>query len=88
MNSHNNFLLTSGYLESNLHEKGLTVEVPSNYNQIEVLIVTPATAIRRTFNLGQTKDRKFKDLRHTGIAETKENKAWTMSREVYSLKSG
>lgn len=88
LNSHNNFLLSSGYLTSNLQGTSVTVEVPLNYNQLEIYLLTPATAIRKSFTLASTSHRTLKDLRHAGINETSETKAWTMSREVYSLGTG
>jgi len=33
-------------------------------------------------------EKKKKDIRHTGLAESKKDEGWTMSREVYELKAG
>jgi hypothetical protein len=41
INSHNNFLLFSGDLVSNLKGNTITVNIPEGYSQIEVLILTP-----------------------------------------------
>ena len=61
--------------------------MPLNYNQLELVVLTPTSAIKKSFSL-KSSARQFKDLSHVGIAETQEDKAWTMSREVYSLKAG
>lgn len=50
--------------------------------------MTPSVTLRKCFSIGQTANRKLKDLRHAGIPDTQENKAWTMSREVYPLAVG
>ena len=59
------------------------MDVPVNYSQLEIIILTPESAVKKSVSLKLTGNRKFKDLRHTGIAETAENKGWTMSREIY-----
>jgi hypothetical protein len=52
------------------------------------VVLTPSSAIKKTFSLAVTKTRKFKDLRHIGMEETSQSKGWTMSREIYPLNSG
>ena len=68
LNSHNNFLLASGHLEPNLKGDSLIVEVPANYNTLNVVVLTPESSIKKSFSLQETEKRKFKDLRHAGIA--------------------
>jgi hypothetical protein len=54
MNSHNNFLSLSGYVEYNLNGQIVTFEVPNNYNNVELLVLTPTTSITRNISLGNT----------------------------------
>jgi hypothetical protein len=91
LNSHNNFLLLSGEVASNLKGSSVTVDIPEGYSEIEVIIITPESAIKKSYPLGNVSPRKTKDLRHAGLNETPEKadkSGWTMSREIYSLKEG
>jgi len=69
ISSHNNFLLSSGHLETNLRGEKIEIEVPLNYNQLELVVLTPTSAIKKQFSL-KSSNRQFKDLRHVGITET------------------
>jgi len=88
LNSHNNFLLLSGDLISNLKGNTITVDIPHSYSEIEVLILTPESAIKQSFPIKFAHERKVKDLRHTGLKETSDKSGWTMSRQIYSLREG
>ncbi len=70
MNSHNNFLSLSGYVEYNLNGQIVTFEVPNNYNNVELLVLTPTTSITRNISLGNTQHKKNKDLRHVGMIDS------------------
>ena len=80
INSHNNFLLLSGHLDTNIKGTSFSVDVPKNFNQLELVVLTPASAVKKTFSLKTNEKRKFKDLRHAGISATEPGKEWTMSR--------
>lgn len=67
LSTHNNFLLLSGYLQNNLKGSTIKVDVPSSYNSLSVVVLTPATAIRKSFSLGEVEHKKLKDLRHAGL---------------------
>ena len=54
LTSHNNFLLLSGHLETNLKDDCFIVNVPNNYNQLEIIVLTPISAIKKTFSLQET----------------------------------
>jgi len=54
INSHNNFLSLSGHAEYNLNGQTVTFEVPNNYNNVELLILTPTTSITKNISLGNT----------------------------------
>lgn len=83
LNSHNNFLQLSGEVASNLVGGCLKVGIPKEYSSIDVYILTPKTATKSTFSLKTNDEPKLKrDLRHSGLEETEENKGWTMSREI------
>lgn len=91
LNSHNNFLLLSGEVASNLKGNSVTVDIPEGYSEIEVIVITPESAIKKSYPLGNVSPRKTKDLRHAGLEEAPEKadkSGWTMSREIYSLKEG
>jgi hypothetical protein len=88
LNSHNNFLLLSGDLSSNLKANSIKLEIPLGYNSIEVYILTPKTAIKNSYVLGFNQKHQKRDLRHTGLESTEENAGWTMSREINQLLAG
>ena len=54
LNSHNNFLLITGDLSRNLNGKTLNIQIPNGYNNIEVYVLTPKTAIKSIYSLGST----------------------------------
>lgn len=51
INSHNNFLVLSGHTETNLKGSTLSFEVPNNYNQLELIILTPESAMKKKISL-------------------------------------
>ena len=67
LNSHNNFLLITGDLSRNLNGKTLNIEIPNGYNNIEVYVLTPKTALKSLFSLGYISPHQKKDLRHSGL---------------------
>lgn len=88
LNSHNNFLQLSGEVASNLTGGSLTVSIPKGYSCIDVYILTPKTAIKSTHSIKTNEPKLNRDLRHSGLEETQENKGWTMSREIGQLRPG
>jgi hypothetical protein len=67
LNSHNNFLLITGDLSRNLNGRTLNIEIPKGYNNIEVYVLTPKTALKSVFSLRSTSPHQKKDLRHSGL---------------------
>lgn len=67
LNSHNNFLLLSGDLAKNLNGKSVNFSIPQGYNSIEVYVLTPKTALKKTYSVGSNRTLHKKDLRHTGL---------------------
>lgn len=88
LNSHNNFLQLSGEVASNLTGGSLTVGIPKGYSSIDVYILTPKTATKSTYSIKANEPKLKRDLRHSGLEETQENKGWTMSREIGQLRPG
>ena len=87
LNSHNNFLLHSGYLSRNSRGH-VEVDIPEGYGSVEVYVLTPQTAIKTTHHIDNSPAPPTKDLTHTGLNETAEDKGWAMSRKVEPLKKG
>ena len=51
LSSHNNFLLLTGEVQTNLNDETVTVNVPHGYSAIEVYVLTPKTAIKGVYPL-------------------------------------
>ena len=88
LNSHNNFLQNAGVLSTNCKGETVEVVIPEGYGQMEVIVITPKTAIKRSFTLDNTEAPKTKDLTHTGLQETEKDKGWAMSRKIEALRKG
>jgi hypothetical protein len=70
LSSHNNFLLITGEVQTNLNQETLTVNVPHGYSAVEVYVITPKTAIKGVYPLQTEAERETRDLRHIGLKNT------------------
>lgn len=81
LSSHNSFLQHTGYLRDNLRVAGtITFELPLNFNQVDVYIITSTTAVKQGFPVVFSQSPPRRDLRHAGLTESEEKKGLTMSR--------
>lgn len=81
LSSHNSFLKHTGYLRDNLRASGtITFELPLNFNQVDIYIITSTTAVKQGFPVVFSESPPRRDLRHVGLTESEEKKGLTMSR--------
>lgn len=51
MNSHNNFLATSGHIFSNLKGKSIELDIPLGYSSAEIYVISAESAVTEVVSL-------------------------------------